>query len=57
MNTATEHLVDFVSPGYHKTAGIIKDVLAGAVLISALLSAAIGTIIFWKYFLDLFNNL
>jgi diacylglycerol kinase len=49
LNTAIEHLVDLVSPDYHKTAGTIKDISAGAVLVSAIFSAVIGVIIFGKY--------
>jgi len=49
LNTAIEHFVDLVSPDYHKTAGIIKDISAGAVLVSAIFSAVIGVIIFGKY--------
>lgn len=46
LNTALEVLVDFVSPGFHPKAGIIKDVSAGAVLIVAILAVAIGLIVF-----------
>jgi diacylglycerol kinase len=46
MNTAIELLVDFISPNYNKKVGLIKDVAAGAVLISAITSVVIGLIIF-----------
>lgn len=46
INTAIEALVDLVSPDYHQKAGIAKDTAAAAVLISALLAALIGLIIF-----------
>jgi diacylglycerol kinase len=46
INTAIEHLVDLVSPDHHELAGKVKDVAAGAVLITALISAIIGLIIF-----------
>ena len=46
LNTALEVLVDFVSPGFHPKAGIIKDVSAGAVLVMAFLAISIGLIIF-----------
>ena len=46
MNTAVEKLVDFVSPQYHKQAGIIKDLSAGAVLIIAFAAIIVGIIIF-----------
>ena len=46
MNTAVEKLVDFVSPEYHRQAGIIKDLSAGAVLITAFAAVIVGIIIF-----------
>lgn len=46
INTAIEKIVDFISPGYHKQAGIIKDLAAGAVLVTAILSVVIAGIIF-----------
>ena len=48
-NSAIEHFVDIVSPEYNQTAGKIKDLAAAAVLISAIVSAIVGVIIFWKY--------
>ena len=46
FNTAIEKLVDLVSPEYNTKAGFIKDVAAGAVLISAMIAALVGFIIF-----------
>ncbi len=46
FNTAIEVLVDFISPDYHKKAGKIKDIAAGAVLITAIASAIVGFLIF-----------
>ena len=46
LNTAFELLTDLASPGYHPLAGRAKDVAAGAVLISAIGSMAIGALIF-----------
>ena len=46
LNTAFELLADVVSPGLHPLAGRAKDVAAGAVLLSALGSVAIGALIF-----------
>jgi diacylglycerol kinase (ATP) len=45
LNTALELLTDVASPAFHPVAGRAKDVAAGAVLISALGSVAIGAII------------
>ena len=46
MNTALEHLVDLVSPERHALAGKAKDVAAGAVLLAACGSVAIGLLVF-----------
>ncbi|HOI42744.1 MAG TPA: diacylglycerol kinase family protein [Elusimicrobiales bacterium] len=46
MNSAVEKLTDLVSPGQHELAGKAKDLAAGAVLISALMAAAVGCIVF-----------
>lgn len=53
INTAIEHLVDLVSPDRHATAEKIKDLAAGAVLVSAIITAVIGAVIFYKYVLAL----
>lgn len=45
-NTALEELVNFVSPDYHKQAGIVKDVAAGAVLLAAIIAFAVGLLVF-----------
>ena len=55
FNSALEKLVDKISPNYDNTAGIIKDIAAGAVLISAIGSAIIGLIIFLPRIIELFN--
>ena len=46
LNSAIEKLVDLVSPGFNPAAGKIKDVAAGAVLITAIIAAIIGWIVF-----------
>ncbi len=46
FNTAIEFLVDLVSPEYNKKAGLVKDMSAGAVLITAIGALTIGLIIF-----------
>lgn len=55
INTALEELVNFVSPEYHKQAGIVKDVAAGAVLITALMALVIGCIIFLPKIISLLS--
>ncbi len=46
VNTAFELLADVVSPEFHPLVKQAKDVAAGAVLISAVGSAAIGVVVF-----------
>lgn len=46
FNTAIEKLVDIVSPQHNPKAGMVKDIAAGAVLITAIGAATIGFIIF-----------
>lgn len=46
FNSALEKLVDHVSPQYHAQAGEVKDMAAGAVLITAVMAAVVGCIIF-----------
>lgn len=52
-NTAIERAVDLVTEEYHPLAKQAKDLAAGAVLVYATLSVAIGIIIFLPYFLKL----
>lgn len=46
VNTAVESIVDMVTEEYHPLAKRAKDTAAGAVLISAIMAAAAGLIIF-----------
>lgn len=46
LNTAVEKLVDHISPGFHKQAGMVKDIAAAAVLLTAIAAAITGLIIF-----------
>lgn len=46
FNTSIEKLTNIVSPEYNKTAGQVKDIAAGAVLLSAAAAAITGLIIF-----------
>ncbi|MFF2447594.1 diacylglycerol kinase family protein [Neobacillus sp. NPDC058068] len=54
VNTAIERVVDLVTGEYHPLAKQAKDLAAGAVLVYAVLSVAIGMIIFFPYILNLF---
>ncbi|MFL5730618.1 MAG: diacylglycerol kinase family protein [Cytophagaceae bacterium] len=46
FNTAIEKLVNLVHPGFHRNAGEIKDIAAGAVLIAAIFSVVTAAVIF-----------
>jgi diacylglycerol kinase len=54
MNTAIEELVNFVSPDFNEKAGKIKDIAAGAVLLTAIVAAVVAVYIFGNKF---FNTL
>lgn len=49
INTALEHLCDHVTPEKHFQIKKIKDISAGAVLMAALFSVAVGCFIFIPY--------
>ena len=49
MNTAFEHLCDVVSPDFHASVKISKDIAAGAVLITAIGAVILGLLIFVPY--------
>ena len=51
LNTAIEIDIDLTSPEYHPYAKDTKDVAAGAVLISAVVAAIVGMMIFVPYFI------
>jgi len=51
VNTAFEHLCDVVSPDFHASVKLSKDIAAGAVLIAAIAAAIIGATVFWPYVL------
>jgi diacylglycerol kinase len=45
LNTVAETLVDLISPGYHPLAKVVKDVTAGAVLLTAIVSVVVGLLV------------
>lgn len=54
MNTSVEYVVDLVTEDYHELAKHAKDTAAFAVLLSSIMSAIIGIIIFMPYIIELF---
>jgi undecaprenol kinase/diacylglycerol kinase (ATP) len=56
FNTVFELCIDLASPEYHSLAKIAKDVAAGAVLLSAMLSVVIGLFVFGPHLWWLFHH-
>jgi len=52
INTAIEYAVDLITEEYRILAGHIKNITAGAVLVSAIIAVVIGLVIFVPYFLE-----
>ena len=55
LNSAIEHLADFISPGHHESIGKIKDLAAAAVLLAALVAVIIAALVFWPHLVLLFH--
>lgn len=53
LNTAFENFSDLFKPRMHPLVGVVKDLMAGAVLITAIGSVIIGSIILLPHFLGL----
>jgi len=49
VNTVVERFVDLLEPRVHTYVGLIKDLMAAAVLITSLAAAVIGLLILWPY--------
>lgn len=49
FNTAIEELVNMITTGYHPKVKIIKDVSAGAVLVSAFFAVVVGYFVFFEH--------
>jgi len=52
INTAIEYAVDLITEEYRILAKHIKNITAGAVLVSTIIAAVIGLLIFVPYFLE-----
>lgn len=55
LNTAFEQLTDMLSPQFHEKVKIIKDLAAGAVLLSSFGAALVGLAIFVPHLAVLFS--
>jgi diacylglycerol kinase (ATP) len=56
LNTALEYLVDMVCPEFNEKARAVKDISAGAVLITAFGAAVLGYAILFPYIRNLFET-
>lgn len=56
LNTMIERMVDILKPRVHPYAKLIKDLVAASVLLSSILAAAIGLIIFLPYISQWFDS-
>lgn len=54
INTAIEKVLDIVHPENHEQIAYVKDALAGAVLIAALIALGVGFFVFYPHIRDLF---
>ncbi len=57
MNTAVEQLCDVIHREYHHGIKIVKDVAAGAVLLSAIVAAICGAFIFFPKILSFIQSM
>ncbi len=49
LNTIFEHLSDILKPRLHSYIKVIKDIMAGIVLLASMGSIIVGLIIFWPH--------
>lgn len=54
VNSTLERVVDYMKPRLHHYVEVVKDMMAGAVLVASLGAAIIGIIIFYPYFSEMF---
>lgn len=49
FNTAIEKICDIIQPDFDKRIGFIKDIAAGAVLLTAIAAVIVGVLVYGKY--------
>lgn len=55
INTVFERMIDIMVPRTHPYAKIVKDMMAGAVLLACFGAVIVGLIIFCPYFIEAFD--
>lgn len=56
INTAIEYMLDHLHPNPHFKIGLVKDAMAGAVLISSVIAAVVGLLIFLPHIFSSWFN-
>ena len=56
LNTVIEDFLDIVHPAHHDSVRRIKDALAGAVLLAAVIALAVGALVFGPHILAALNG-
>jgi undecaprenol kinase len=56
MNTALEKLIDHIHPDNHDNIGKVKDMMAGAVLLSIILAIIVGLLILYRPAITALNS-
>ncbi|MEI7749896.1 MAG: diacylglycerol kinase family protein [Candidatus Moraniibacteriota bacterium] len=56
VNTCFERLMDVLSPQYHESVRVIKDLTAGAVLIASIAATFVGLVIFVPHIIAVFSK-
>ena len=56
LNTAIEKLCDVVEPNFDKRIGAVKDVAAGAVVLSVVAAALVGFYVYIPYIIDFWSK-
>lgn len=55
INTAIEKVFDLLHPDNHKTIEVVKDAMAGAVLITAVIATVVAFLVFYPHVKALFS--
>lgn len=53
LNSVMERFIDIVKPRYERQVQVVKDMLAAMVMLAAITSLIIGTVIFWPHVIEL----
>lgn len=57
FNTAIEKICDIIQPNFDKRIGFIKDIAAGAVVLTAIASVIVGVLVYGKYVVRLMKTI